>query len=696
MTKYVRIVILLLTLTTNQTAIGQSESTSTRENGTIDPVLEQSEQISWSYTREARIALESLIGQTPFDVSVKVELNQKISEIPYAPGNIQGNIHHGSSFSKLNKSLKQISVDLHLPDWIKPETRNSIGKILENRLGMDTARGDQISFTEMQINIRNPNLNGSSAASNQEEAADAATKDDKALSEAENRIKDLEKAIAEKEKEHEKALSDLNQTNSGAAAQTTSTGAGGATTGGTSAGGNVGSSSQTPTGFFSDMKENLLLAIGMLIFLFVTLVVSTFLPSKLLSGSITNFQKAFQGLATSIKSIGEAIQNAAAESSPPVAAEFSGLGGGDGLTSDSNVTGTAAAEVPKDPKAFDLEKESSTLQELLTEEHDDLIITMTSDFINQETPDKSVLLFEVVGKDNSDRIMPKLSDPIRQKVLDSATKGGNSPADKYLKSLEVIAHVKTRILMAAYTTSSGNLDENIKKKLELFDPESCVDLIKALDEESLTRLHGYLKPYKIGPIMEKLSSRKNAGTRETYFKSLARYPELDKLNTKDAEILKKITEVEDAKSSDNQKSSIEYFLQLISEISSEHHDTLIESVHQGNPDLANVLRGEVITFQTLFELPNEIQGELLRKLSNQDIGILFTVLPNEELKSKILEHFDQTKKTLIEEQSDIFSTLSSFVVTQKQKELKQKVLKQLRQMDRSMNLREIISEDTST
>ncbi|MDD9951457.1 MAG: hypothetical protein OXT67_07820, partial [Zetaproteobacteria bacterium] len=284
-------IILLLALGLSPASAAQEALSPEAVSGTNDPVKSQSTQISWTYTRHARSILKKFMRETPFDVYATAELMQQIADIPYAPDNIQAYVRQEYSLAELSKYVKQISVEVKVPEWIDSDTRNSLQEVLQRRLFLNTTRGDQVSFTNMKLKVIAPTLESTT----QENTLQGETR--KELLETQAKLQKLEEEFKAKDASYQDKIKDLQsqleQSNSSPSQPSSE------------------SQDVAIKGFFADMQDHLPLVGGILLFLFITLVVTTVLPSKLFVTAINHFPKAYQGIAGAIKSLGEALQNMA-------------------------------------------------------------------------------------------------------------------------------------------------------------------------------------------------------------------------------------------------------------------------------------------------------------------------------------------------------------------------------------------------
>jgi Mg/Co/Ni transporter MgtE len=373
------------------------------------------------------------------------------------------------------------------------------------------------------------------------------------------------------------------------------------------------------------------LVLGLLIFAALTLIAAAFRQSGgKLSGSISE-------IATSLE---EGIRSLGTSSNR-----------GDNVAKAESLRAAPAPNQSMDAGASSvyqlkrLEELKTILRTSVTAESESQLTRWLSNIAtDQARIPKAVVVLELLQADVASAIFRKLGAS-EQNAIVKFMRGGEFPRPKMDLMIEAGEEMLTRILADSLVGSKLSLKSDVSERILQLSTSDLANVFIELRPESHARLLLYMDTKTINTVMKQLR-RQNQSTYKALVTQLSRVPAAERNTEADRDIAtvldRAITKVKD----DSFRSYMNFFQEIVEQSDDDQKDDILSGIEVTNPDVADKLRRQVISFSSLFRLPQGLQNEIIASMSNRDIASLMIGLSNEDA-TNVLGRVSTRRKQII-------------------------------------------------
>ncbi len=264
------------------------------------------------------------------------------------------------------------------------------------------------------------------------------------------------------------------------------------------------------------------------------------------------------------------------------------------------------------------------------------------------TVERAVVLLELLGKDAAANFFKRLPIHTRQVVVQFMRQGVLSRPKMELM-LETAEELKTKLLVDSFDSLKAGASEEVAERIIHLSDQQLAEAFVKLPTDALARLYLYMEPAKISAslaLLKKIDRTKF----EQAVDMLPRMPEVAKMDSLDATIMKVLEEYVTKVQSDVQAPFLRTYQKIIEAAGEEVGGDILLKL-SANARLDTYLSENLITAKTIFRLAPEARKEMVAALSNKVVAALCVGLSKEE-RLMLVNAAGERRRALIAEELD--------------------------------------------
>lgn len=640
---------------------------------------------------QAKNLIERHLRPEQFQVLISIEARDQSSvDLPYVPSPTESRPIQDLSPEELRPFIKKADVEILIADRFKDTTRAKIKSILEKKLALDPARGDQVIFSSLGIEIDAP----------QTELVDALSKAQAQTREIQEKITTIEKDRDDKQRELsavKTALEILKQGSNQKIAELID-----ASRKDTNEHikerqkerikdqpKELDTQKEEKTEETSFLEKNitLLSAVALIMVGLILAALSSRFALNALANSFSSIGDAVKGFG---EKVSEAVSNLTTSSPPPPPAIQKA---DDGVAS----RGRADAQLSAAPKGSLEEMQARVLvlhQDLvqsLNAKTEGIILAHIDRLLeNTATISQAVLAMELLGREKANEIF-KLLDAESQAIVRDFMQTGTYERPKVEMMLEVGEQLKTKLLMEVFSEVRGEIDLSVASRILKLRAADLAVVASSLSASALPRLFLYLDPKRLAKVLAALRAIDKKNFTQV-LKAVAQVPEVEKMTELDAELVTALDQQISVSRDDSQRPYLNWYKAIAEAADEDLAEEFCSQLASSSPQLEKYVRDQLITFSTFFVLLEEIQEELIVGLNNKTIASLVVSLSDQE-KARIFLLIDQRRQELIAEELETLKAKGQRQVNVAHREAKNLIVASIKALKGSGTLDEFIDKN---
>jgi flagellar motor switch protein FliG len=260
---------------------------------------------------------------------------------------------------------------------------------------------------------------------------------------------------------------------------------------------------------------------------------------------------------------------------------------------------------------------------------------------------KAVVIFELLQAETAGAIFKKLGSN-EQDAIVKFMRGGEFPRPKVDIMIEAGEEILTRILADSLVGSRLSLKSDVSEKILQLSTQDLASVFVDLNAASHARLLLYMDSKAVNAVMKHLK-RQNQDAYKALVGQLSRVPDAEGNTDADREILAVLDRVISKVKDDTFRSYMGFFQEIVEQADDEQKDDILSGIEAANPEAAQKLRRQVITFSTLFMLPQSVQNDIVAGMSNRELAALMIGLSNEDATNVIGKVSPRRKQIILDE-----------------------------------------------
>lgn len=622
-------------------------------------------------------------------ISVEAK-DQSSVDLPYVPSPTESRPIQDLSPEELRPYIKKADVEILIADRFKESTRAKIKSILEKKLALDPARGDQVTFSSLGIEIDAP----------QTELVDALSKAQAQTREIQEKITTIEKDRDEKQRELnavKTALEILKQGSNQKIAELID-----ASRKDLSEHikerqkesikdqiKEADSKKDKKTVESSFLEKNItLLSAASLIMVALVLVALT---SRFALNALAN---AFGSIGDAVKGFGdkvsEAVSNLTTSATPaPQAIQRAEDGAGGRGRVDPQPSAAPKGSL-EEMQARILVLHQDLVQSLNAKTEGIILAHIDRLLENTDTISQAVLAMELLGREKANEIF-RLLDAESQAIVRDFMQNTTYERPKIEMMLEVGEQLKTKLLMEVFSEVRGQIDLSVASRILKLRAADLAVVASSLSESALPRLFLYLDPKRLAKVLAALRAIDKSKFPKI-LRAVAQVPEVEKMTDLDAELVTALDQQISVSRDDSQRPYLNWYKAIAEAVDDDLAEEFCSQLASSSPQLEKYVRDQMITFSTFFVLLEEIQEELIVGLNNKTLASLVVGLSDQE-KARIYVLIDQRRQDLITEEVETLKAKGQRQVNVAHREAKNLILASIKALKGSGTLDEFIDKN---
>jgi hypothetical protein len=640
---------------------------------------------------QAKTLIERHLRPEQFQVLISVEArDQSSTDLPYVPSATESRPIQDLSPEELRPYIKKAEVEILIADRFKDTTRANIKSILEKKLALDPARGDQITFSSLGIEIDAPPT----------EIMDALNKAQAQTREIQEKISTIEKDRDDKQRELsavKTALEVLKQGSNQKIAEL------------------IDASRKDMNEHIKERQkdrqkeepkssdspkdkkpvEPTFLDKNVILLSAVSLIMVGLILVALTSRfALNSLARSFGAIGDAVKGFGEkvseAVSNLTTSSTPaPQTA----------LRTDETATsrGRAESQASATPKGSLEEMQArimvlhQDLVQSLNAKTEGIILTYIDRLIeNPATISQAVLAMELLGREKANEIF-RLLDAESQAIVRDFMQTGSYERPKIEMMLEVGEQLKTKLLMEVFSDVRGQIDLSVASRILKLRAADLAVVASSLSTSALPRLFLYLDPKRLAKVLAALRAIDKTKF-PLILKAVAQVPEVEKMTDLDEELVSALDQQISVSRDDSQRPYLNWYKAIAEAVDDDLAEEFCSQLASSSPQLEKYVRDQMITFSTFFVLLEDIQEELIVGLNNKTLASLVVGLSDQE-KARIFVLIDQRRQELIAEEVDSLKAKGQRQVNVAHREAKNLIIASIKALKGSGTLEEFIDKN---
>ncbi|MDD9951130.1 MAG: hypothetical protein OXT67_06145 [Zetaproteobacteria bacterium] len=522
------------------------------------------------------------------------------SDLPYLPGAEATALPHPEDSTSLRKFVASVSIQVYLPNRINANREQDISKLLTATFALDTSKGDQISFEKMQFGnlqqTENPELRRQAEVLNQTQ--DQLRESQQKLETLETEREDLKRELTVVKRDLESAE---RKSNAGEEGKEVS------------------------------VQEKLLDAAG-LGFVAIALLIGTVLLGFLLMRGVANFSTSFQtaisNLAASVEKISgggeesEIIEQRAEEVKSAATSE----GGGHSVRIGETYE-----------RVFALQEEIEKLLEEPGNYTEIAVLDYISRGLDQpQSYERSISAMEILGKDRANTLFKKLGSTQQERVITFLNNRQYSKSKAEIL-LEVGEELRTVLMNGDILRGRSELNSEVKSALLKLSTESFTSVIDSLEAPGLARFFAYLPADQVAELLTEMKSDSSA--LEKISEGLTLMPQNSRTADLDSTVLSAVQKAVEEDEQDLERPYLAFYSRIVEKTAEGVNDQVISALSKGSEKIGAYLASTVVTFNTFFQLREDVRESIVDGMSIADLAIAITLLEPEKVQmiEKLIE-----------------------------------------------------------
>lgn len=640
---------------------------------------------------QAKTLIERHLRPEQFQVLISVEARDQSSvDLPYVPSPTESRPIQDLSPEELRPYIKKADVEILIADRFKENTRAKIKSILEKKLALDPARGDQVTFSSLGIEIDAP----------QTELADALSKAQAQTREIQEKITTIEKDRDDKQRELsavKTALEILKQGSNQKIAELIDASRKDMNehlkerqkerTKELTKESDSQKDKKAVEATFLEKNLTLLSAVALIMLGLVLVALTSRFALNTLANSFGSIGDAVKGFG---EKVSEAVSNLTTSSTPaPQSAQ----------RTDDTAAGRGRAESPPSatPKGSLEEMQARILvlhQDLvqsLNAKTEGIILAYIDRLLeNPGTISQAVLAMELLGREKANEIF-RLLDAESQAIVRDFMQTGAYERPKIEMMLEVGEQLKTKLLMEVFSEVRGQIDLSVASRILKLRAADLAVVASSLSDSALPRLFLYLDPKRLAKVLAALRAIDKTKF-PRILKAVAQVPEVEKMTDLDAELVTALDQQISVSRDDSQRPYLNWYKAIAEAVDDDLAEEFCSQLASSSPQLEKYVRDQMITFSTFFVLLEEIQEELIVGLNNKTLASLVVGLSEQE-RARIFVLIDQRRQDLITEEVETLKAKGQRQVNVAHREAKNLIVGSIKALKGSGTLDEFIDKN---
>ena len=641
--------------------------------------------ISRALERQVRLLIERHVAPVDFQVAVTATAAPATEQqsLPYLPETLIALPIDIMPIDEVMALATKVDIEVFVAQRVNGPTQQKIAALLTKKLGLNSKRGDQVTFTQLGIELPSPESDLARSLAKSEADARAAAKQAEGLGRERDDAKrdlslakteldlvsrDAKQKIAAAEKASEKS-SERNGNKKDDKASDKAAAAPPA----------------KPTdlprvkGFF---EENLPLIIAGGLILLALLA-----ASLVVRGSATVIGNAFQGIGDSLPLLAEKLGDAIANKSVDAPQAQKLLEGGE-RPKDAAPTTPAYGNMPVEALHARILTLHDELLEGLNPATEAIILRHVSRLLDTDGVALAVVSLELLGRDKANELFNKLGRE-HQILLWDFLQSGRYDRPKVEIMLEAGEELKTKMLGELFGSVRGLISEKVAERLIKLDVDDLAQVTAALQPALLPRLFLYFEPSRLAAIISALRLLPNNKV-EDAMAALSKVPEVERAVDLDDAIVVALDAQISLLKDDSQRAYLGWFKSISEALDDELAETMAAQLAKANPRLERYVRDNMITFSTFFILRAEVQEDLLGNLSNRDLGALLYGL-SDGLKAQVTDLLAERRRAMIGEEIERLTARGDRPAKEAHRQIRLQVTAKVRALKGSGSLDEYLA-----
>ncbi len=293
---------------------------------------------------------------------------------------------------------------------------------------------------------------------------------------------------------------------------------------------------------------------------------------------------------------------------------------------------------------------------------------------NSESVGKAVACLELFGQEIAEQLYSMLGTQA-QDAISQFLRTGSFLIPKMDLMIDVAEDVKTKLLIHS-VTALGSTHKVSSLALQVTD-DDLLFLVEDLDERMLPRLLLALEPTRVASLMPH-AKRSKAGVYSRLVPALSNMPEAQKDSQYDAAISRAFSAIINQTKLDPYRPFMKTFQEIIDITGDEVGEEIVREL-SAKPSIGSYFRQNMVTVDTFFSLPSELQNEILSALSNREIGG-FAMGLEEEMRGQIFGMVAARRKGLVQEEFESLTSRGGNQALAVARKAKEVVIKMIRGM----------------
>ena len=296
----------------------------------------------------------------------------------------------------------------------------------------------------------------------------------------------------------------------------------------------------------------------------------------------------------------------------------------------------------------------------------------------------AMIVFEILGQDKSEKVFRRLSKQAKQSV-NYFIRNAHYDKPKSVLMIEAGENLKTLLFAEYISKSDSNLNQDIIESLVKLEFDFTIHLFLEIEDIIIPRLLLYLDPEKISEIMKHMH-RNHPERFKIMSEKLSDIPEAQGDANQDEAISEKIQQTMMIMQKDVHKPYYQFYREVLEKTGDELSEKIMSELAGKNEGLGQFLRSTVVTFNSLFLLPDPQISTIVGELTNHEVGIILSCIEDEALKKRLLTSFSSRRQEMIMDELEVVSGRPEQQVNSQFRKLKEKVTRSLKKSGLVENL----------
>ncbi len=312
------------------------------------------------------------------------------------------------------------------------------------------------------------------------------------------------------------------------------------------------------------------------------------------------------------------------------------------------------------------------------------MLSMRSDgpvvsFINQQlgspgTIVKAMLALELVGDERGSKFFHMLDSAKQDMIRDAVNYTLTRPKVELM--IECGEEIKTRLLLEHTKKIKGEASDHVASLLSSLGEAELPAILEKLDDTLALRLMVHLKTETVVRSLNGLYTR-NMERFTNLSQKMSNISQVFDQKELDGDLAKKLDTYTSTKKLQSAESFIPFYRKILSMLDEKPAEQLLSGL-SNNEELANSLRGVIVTYRSFFETSQDLFREIVESLPTKNLVALVADANDDEAK-RILQVLNEIKRDLIIDEVGRLKEKGTAKAQQAAKQARAMVTQRLRQ-----------------